>query len=130
VGRDVAVVFGVLVGAAITYTEARVTPGVGLGRSVDSGVGAGMSAAMAVRTVDGPTYAGRFSPVRDFVRNCATAKEIADVVETVASPMAQRALPELAYTWASACLPSISLRTSVSRSAAVISSFGGIVGSD
>ncbi len=53
-GRAVAVAFSVLVSASIAYTGARVTSGVGLSGSVDSGVGAGISTAMVVLTVDGP----------------------------------------------------------------------------
>ena len=90
-GLPFAVAVGVLVGATIAYTGARVTSGVGLGDGVDSGVGVGISLAMAVVTVDVSKLAGQFSRVGGFVRNCATAKAIAPVNETVASPIAHHA---------------------------------------
>ena len=87
-GLPFAVAVGVLVGATIAYTGARVTS---LGDGVDSGAGVGISLAIAVVTVDAPISAGQFSRVGGFVRNCATAKAIAPVNETVASPIAHHA---------------------------------------
>jgi hypothetical protein len=90
-GRLVAVAVGVLVDAAIAYTGARVTSGVGLGGRVGSGVGVAIFMAMAAVTVEVPRSAGQFSRVGGFVRNCATAKAIAPVNETIASAIAHHA---------------------------------------
>lgn len=76
-GLPFAVAVGVLVGATIAYTGARVTSGISL--------------AIAVVTVDAPISADQFSRVAGFVRNYATAKAIARVNETVASPIAHHA---------------------------------------
>jgi hypothetical protein len=90
-GRPVAVAVGVLVGAAIAYSGASVTSGVGLGGRVGSGVGVAIFMAMAAVTVEVPRSAGQFSRVGGFVRNCATAKAIAPVNETIASAIAHHA---------------------------------------
>ena len=52
--RPVAVAVGVLVGAAIAYSGAKVTSGVGLGGRVCSGVGVAIFMAMAAVTVEVP----------------------------------------------------------------------------
>jgi hypothetical protein len=91
-GRPVAVAVGVLVGAAIAYTGARVTSGAGLGGRVGSGVGVTISMAMAVVTVEVFRSAGQFSRVGGFVRNCANSKkQFGPVSETIASAIAHHA---------------------------------------
>jgi hypothetical protein len=81
----------VFVGAAIAYTGPRVTSGVGLGAEVGSGVGSAVSMAVAIVTGDVRRSAGQCSRVGGFVRNCATAKAIAPVIEIIASAIAHRA---------------------------------------
>ena len=84
-----AIAVGVLVGSSIAYPGAKLTSGVGLG--VDSGAGVGISRATALLTGDDARSADQFSGVGRSARNCRTPKAIAQVVEIVASPIADHA---------------------------------------
>jgi hypothetical protein len=89
--RAVAFAVGVLVGASIVNTGARVTSGVGLGCRVGSGVGVVISMTRAGVKLGVPISAGQCSRDCCLVRNCATPRPIAQVVETPASPIAHHA---------------------------------------
>ena len=60
----------------------------------------------------------------------AIPNTIATTAEIIPTPIAQRARRWVCLCLASPCLRSISLRINISRSDAVMSSFGGSVGSD
>jgi hypothetical protein len=91
--------------------------GVVVGDAADVG---GITAGVSVAAADTCSEVGLF----------AIPNTIATTTETVPTPIAQRARRCVWRCFASLCLRSISLRSSASRSDAVIISFGGSVGSD
>ena len=101
-----------------------------VGVAVSAGVAVGNSMGVGVATVGVPMAAGRFSRVGLFARHWATPEIIARAPETIPTPIAQRARRWVCRCLASPCLRSISLRISVSRSDAVMISFGGSVESN
>jgi hypothetical protein len=124
VGLGVGVVTRGTVGVAVSSGAA-----VG-GVAVSSGVAVGNSTGVSVATVGVSIAAGQFSRVRLFARYWATPELIATTSETIPTAIAERARRWVRRCLASPCLRSISLRISVSRSEAVMISFGGSVESD
>jgi hypothetical protein len=101
-----------------------------VGVAVSAGAAVGNSMGVGVATVGVPMAAGRFSRVGLFARHWATPKTVATAIETIPTAIAPRARRWVCRCLASPCLRSISLRNSVSRSDAVMISFGGSVESD
>jgi hypothetical protein len=117
---------GVGVVTAGTAGEA-VRSGVAVGGAAGSaGVAVGNSVGRGVAIIV-PIAAGQFSRVGLFARHWATPEIIATDSESIPTAIAQRASRWVRPCLTSLCLKSISLRISVSRSEAVIISFGGSV---